>query len=136
MASPQVAGLAGKILAVNPKLKPTEVTAMIEKTADKIADGHRPLINPKKAIAAASAKGDSGTRRRKTQCETRYQLLLEKPIKYGHSAHFYAILIFDINCHLAQLKWAFQIKAVNKIPHNLRRKLSGLLHQRVNFFDR
>ncbi len=59
MASPQVAGLAGKILAVNPKLKPTEVIALIANTADKTADGRRTLINPKKAIAAANAKSDS-----------------------------------------------------------------------------
>lgn len=57
MASPQVAGLAGKILAVNPKLKPTEVIALIAVTADKTADGRRTLINPKKAIAAAGVKG-------------------------------------------------------------------------------
>ena len=57
MASPQVTGLAGKILAVNPKLKPTEVIALIAVTADKTADGRRTLINPKKAIAAAGVKG-------------------------------------------------------------------------------
>ena len=59
MASPQVAGLAGKILAINPKLKPIDVIALIERTADKTADGRRTLINPKKAIAAASAKSNS-----------------------------------------------------------------------------
>ena len=59
MASPQVAGLAGKILAVNPKLKPVEVIALIASTAEKTADGRRTLINPKKAIAAAGAKGNS-----------------------------------------------------------------------------
>ena len=52
MAAPQVAGLAGKILAANPKLKPTEVISMIVSTADKTADGRRTLINPKKAMAA------------------------------------------------------------------------------------
>ena len=35
MASPQVANLAAKILAVNPKLKPAEVIAIIRDTADK-----------------------------------------------------------------------------------------------------
>ena len=59
MASPQVAGLAGKILAINPKLKPIEVIALIASTADKTADGRRTLINPKKAIATASAKRNS-----------------------------------------------------------------------------
>jgi subtilisin family serine protease len=59
MASPQVAGLAGKILAINPKLKPVEVIALIASTADKTADGRRTLINPKKALAAAGAKANS-----------------------------------------------------------------------------
>ena len=59
MASPQVAGLAGKILAINPKLKPIDVIALIERTADKTADGRRTLVNPKKAIVAASAKSNS-----------------------------------------------------------------------------
>jgi len=51
-----VANLAAKILAVNPKLKPTEVIAIIRSTADKTADGRRTLVNPKKAIAAAEEK--------------------------------------------------------------------------------
>ena len=54
MASPQVANLAGKILAVNPKLKPTEVIAIIRSAADKTTDGRRTLINPKKAVDAAT----------------------------------------------------------------------------------
>jgi hypothetical protein len=53
MASPQVANLAGKILAVNPKLKPTEVIRLIVDTAERTADGRRNLIHPKKALAAA-----------------------------------------------------------------------------------
>jgi subtilisin family serine protease len=53
MASPQVANLAGKMLAVNPALKPSEVIAVIRDTADKTADGRRTLVNPKKAIDAA-----------------------------------------------------------------------------------
>jgi subtilisin family serine protease len=56
MASPNVANLAAKILAVNPKLKPTEVIALIRETADRTADGRRVLINPKKAVASAEAK--------------------------------------------------------------------------------
>lgn len=55
MASPQVAGLAAKMLAVNPKLTPPELIAIIVRTADKTADGRRVLINPKKAVAAAAA---------------------------------------------------------------------------------
>jgi subtilisin family serine protease len=56
MASPQVANLAAKILAVNPKLAPAQVIALIRDTADKTSDGRRTLINPKKAVAAAEAK--------------------------------------------------------------------------------
>ena len=56
MASPQVANLAAKILAVNPKLSPPQVIALIRDTADKTPDGRRTLINPKKAVAAAQAK--------------------------------------------------------------------------------
>jgi hypothetical protein len=56
MASPQVANLAAKILAVNPKLKPAQVIRLIRDTADKTADGRRTLINPKKAVEAAEAK--------------------------------------------------------------------------------
>ena len=56
MASPQVANLAGKILAVNPTLKPAEVIAMIRDTADKTTDGRRTLVNPKKAVDTAMKK--------------------------------------------------------------------------------
>jgi subtilisin family serine protease len=56
MASPQVANLAAKILAVNPKLTPPQVIALIRETADKTPDGRRTLINPKKAVAAAETK--------------------------------------------------------------------------------
>ena len=55
MASPQIAGLAAKILAVIPKLKPTQVVDIIVTTADKTADGRRTLAHPKKAVAAAIA---------------------------------------------------------------------------------
>ena len=55
MASPQVANLAGKLLAVNPRLTPTELIRIIVETADRSADGRRNLVNPKKAIAAATA---------------------------------------------------------------------------------
>ena len=56
MASPQIANLAAKILAVNPKLTPPQVIALIRDTADKTPDGRRTLVNPKKAVAAAQAK--------------------------------------------------------------------------------
>ncbi len=55
MASPQVTGLAAKMLAVNPKLTPPKVIDIIVKTSDASADGRRHLINPKKAVAAAQA---------------------------------------------------------------------------------
>jgi hypothetical protein len=56
MAAPQVAGLAAKMLAVNPKLKPTEIIAIILGTVEKTADGRRFLVHPGNAIAAARAK--------------------------------------------------------------------------------
>jgi subtilisin family serine protease len=55
MASPEVSNLAGKLLAVNPKLTPTELIRIITDTADRSADGRRNLVNPKKALAAALA---------------------------------------------------------------------------------
>ena len=55
MASPQVANLAGKLLAMNPKLTPADLIRIIVDTADRSADGRRNLVNPKKAIAAATA---------------------------------------------------------------------------------
>lgn len=53
MSSPQVANLAGKMLAVNPRLKPTQVIAIIRQTADKTPDGRRILIHPANAVAMA-----------------------------------------------------------------------------------
>ncbi|HET9750453.1 MAG TPA: S8 family serine peptidase [Casimicrobiaceae bacterium] len=53
MASPQVANLAAKMVAVNPKLTPPQLIAIIRDTADKTSDGRRHLINPKKAVEAA-----------------------------------------------------------------------------------
>ena len=53
MASPEVANLAGKMLAVNPKLQPEQVIAIIVATSDKSADGRRTLIHPVKAVAQA-----------------------------------------------------------------------------------
>ncbi|MDB5872679.1 MAG: apr [Ramlibacter sp.] len=52
MASPQVANLAAKILAVKPSLKPAEVIAVIRSTAERTEDGRRTLVNPAKALAA------------------------------------------------------------------------------------
>ncbi len=55
MASPQVANLAAKILAVAPKLTPSQVIALIRETADTTPDGRRHLINPQKALAKVQA---------------------------------------------------------------------------------
>ena len=57
MASPQVAGLAAKMLAANPKLEPKEIIAIILKTVDRTSDGRRFLVHPAKALAAAKAAG-------------------------------------------------------------------------------
>jgi len=56
MASPQVANLAAKILAVNPKLTPAQVIKLIRDTADKTPDGRRTLVNPKKALQSVEEK--------------------------------------------------------------------------------
>lgn len=53
MASPNVANLAAKILAVNPKLTPPQVIEIIRSTADTTPDGRRFLINPQRAIGRA-----------------------------------------------------------------------------------
>lgn len=55
MSSPQVANLAGKLLAVRPELTPEQLIGIISATADHSADGRRNLVNPKKALAAAMA---------------------------------------------------------------------------------
>ena len=52
MASPQVANLAGKLLAVKPALKPTEVISLIVDTAERSADGRRNLMHPKEGARA------------------------------------------------------------------------------------
>jgi hypothetical protein len=56
MASPNVANVAAKILAVNPRLRPAEVIAVIRETADRTPDGRRALVNPKQAVAIAESK--------------------------------------------------------------------------------
>jgi hypothetical protein len=56
MAAPQVANLAGKMLAVNPRLKPAEMIDIIVKTSEKTADGRRVLVHPANAVAAAAGK--------------------------------------------------------------------------------
>lgn len=56
MASPQVANLAAKLLAVDPALTPTQLVKLIVGTSDASADGRRHLIDPKKALAAVGMK--------------------------------------------------------------------------------
>jgi len=50
MSSPNVANLAAKILAMKPSLKPQEVIAIIQDTAEETSDGRRKLISPIKAL--------------------------------------------------------------------------------------
>jgi hypothetical protein len=56
MASPQVVNLAAKILAVDPRLTPAQVIALIRDHADRSPDGRRKLINPAKALAAVTPR--------------------------------------------------------------------------------
>ena len=56
MASPQVANLAAKMLAVDPRLTPPQVIAVIRATATPSADGRRNLIDPKKALARVAPR--------------------------------------------------------------------------------
>ena len=51
MASPNVVNLAAKLFALDPSLTPEQVIAMIQKGAEKSADGRRALINPKATVA-------------------------------------------------------------------------------------
>jgi subtilisin family serine protease len=53
MAAPQAANLAAKMLAVNPKLAPTDVIRIIRDTVEKTPDGRRMLLHPANAVAAA-----------------------------------------------------------------------------------
>ncbi len=62
MASPNVANLAAKIIAVNPRLTPPDVIEIIRTTADRTADGRRNLINPVKAVAAAERAATTSAR--------------------------------------------------------------------------
>ena len=55
MAAPQVTNLAAKMLAVNPRLTPTQLIEIIVGSAEKTADGRRTLMHPAKAVAAARA---------------------------------------------------------------------------------
>jgi hypothetical protein len=51
MASPNVANLAGKLIALDPKLTPAQTIALIRAGATPTADGRRFNINPKASVA-------------------------------------------------------------------------------------
>lgn len=51
MAAPNVTNLAGKLLAIEPKLSPTDVKQLIQLSVDKSDDGRRFLINPQQAVS-------------------------------------------------------------------------------------
>jgi subtilisin family serine protease len=50
MASPNVANLAAKLLALDPSLTPPQVIDLIRKGATASQDGRRHLINPKRSV--------------------------------------------------------------------------------------
>jgi len=56
MASPNVANLAAKLLAVKPSLTPSQVIALIRDTAEKSGDGRRTLMHPAKALERAKSR--------------------------------------------------------------------------------
>lgn len=51
MASPNVANLAAKLIALDPSLTPEQTIALIRKGATTSVDGRRHLINPKQSVA-------------------------------------------------------------------------------------
>ena len=55
MASPQVANLAAKLLAVDPTLTPEALIRVITGTAERSADGRRILMDPKRALATVQS---------------------------------------------------------------------------------
>jgi len=57
MAAPEVTNLAAKLLAVNPKLTPVQVIAIITRTADAGESPAIRRINPKLAVASVEAQG-------------------------------------------------------------------------------
>ncbi|HTL10312.1 MAG TPA: S8 family serine peptidase [Chitinophagaceae bacterium] len=55
MATPYIANLAGKLLAMRPALSPVQVINLIINGADSSADGRIKLANPKKSVALLEA---------------------------------------------------------------------------------
>jgi subtilisin family serine protease len=56
MASPNVTNLAAKLIAIDPTLKPTDVSELIIGGAERTADGRRNLINPRKSLELLKAR--------------------------------------------------------------------------------
>lgn len=56
MSAPNVANLAGKLLAIDPSLSPEAVIALIEMGIETTPDGRRHLIHPQKSIALLRLK--------------------------------------------------------------------------------
>jgi hypothetical protein len=50
MAAPQVTNLAAKLLAIDPKLSPSEVIDLIRRGSDTSRDGRLHLMNPKRSV--------------------------------------------------------------------------------------
>ncbi len=55
MATPYIANLAAKLIAVKPSLSPTEIVRLIKSGADVSADGRIKLVNPKKSYNLLTA---------------------------------------------------------------------------------
>jgi hypothetical protein len=55
MASPNVANLAAKLLAVEPRLTVEQVIAFIKLGAERSADGRINLISPRRSLALLQA---------------------------------------------------------------------------------
>lgn len=62
MASPNAANLAGKILAINPKLKPAEVIDLILKGSEQKSSGGKSyrILDPKRTVELAREKSGKG----------------------------------------------------------------------------
>jgi subtilisin family serine protease len=60
MAAPAVTNVAAKLMVLHTSLKPTDVIDLIESGADRSADDHRRLINPRHSLALLRAKHQSG----------------------------------------------------------------------------
>jgi hypothetical protein len=59
MAAPNVANLAGKLLALEPKLTVAELIALIQEGAEKSSDGRINLLNPKRSVERLKTRKSS-----------------------------------------------------------------------------